>query len=86
MIYNKKGQNLLLAILTGVMIFMFGMLFMNHVPDDVSAARAIGLDCTNPTISDGNKVTCLAVDAVIPILFIAIVSLAAGAILSRFII
>lgn len=82
---NRKGQNLLFAIITAVMLFMGGMLFINFLMDDVSMARSIGLDCQNPNISDGNKVTCLGVDLVIPITFIAILSLAGGAILSRFI-
>lgn len=83
---NRKGQNLLFALITAVMIFVAGMLFINHLGDDVSLARNIGLDCTNPDISDGNKMTCLAVDLVIPIVFVAILSLFAGAILSRFLI
>lgn len=83
---NSKGQNFLLALITAVFIFAAGMMFLNHIPDDVSAAKVIGLDCTNSTISDGNKATCLAADAVVPIVFLAIVSLAGGAILSRFII
>ena len=82
---NNRGQNLLLAIITMVMVFVFGMLVMNHLPDDVSSARVIGLDCTNPNISDGNKITCLGVDLVVPIVFISIISLAAGAVMSRFI-
>jgi len=83
---NSKGQNLMLAVLTGVMIFMAGMLFLNFVKDDVSLTRTIGLDCSSTTISDGTKLTCLGVDLVIPILMIAIVSAAMGAILSRFVI
>jgi hypothetical protein len=83
---NRKGQNLLLAILTMIMIFAAGMMFLNHLPDDVISAKVIGLDCTNPDISDGNKLTCLGADLVIPIVFVAIVSLAIGSILSRFVI
>lgn len=81
---NKRGQNLLLAILTAIIIFMAGMLFLNHVMDDVTLTRTIGLDCTSSTISDGTKLTCLGVDLVIPLLIMVIVSTAAGAILSRF--
>lgn len=81
---NTKGQNLLLAILTAVMIFMAGMLMLNHVMDDVSLTRTIGLDCSSDTISDGTKVTCLGVDLVIPILIITVLTTAVGAILARF--
>jgi hypothetical protein len=83
---NRKGQNLLLAIITTVLIFAAGMMFLNHIPDDVISTKIIGLDCTNPDISDGNKLACMGTDLIIPILFVAIVSLALGAILSRFII
>ena len=83
---NNKGQSLMLALLAAVMIFMAGMLMLNHIKDDVTLTRAIGLDCTNSNISDGAKMTCLGVDLVIPILIIAIVSAAGGAVLSRFII
>lgn len=81
---NKKGQNFLLALLTAIMIFMAGMLFLNQVMNDVSITRSIGIDCSSDTISDGTKVTCIGIDLVIPILMISIVSLALGSILSRF--
>lgn len=83
---NRKGQNLLLALITAVMIFMAGMLFLNQVMNDVALSRTIGIDCSSDTISDGAKVTCIGIDLVIPILIIAIVSAAGGAILSRFLI
>lgn len=81
---NKKGQTLFLGILIGVMLFIFGMLFLNYVKPEVSTAKIIGLDCTNPNISDGNKVACLGVDLVMPLLIFAIVSVGIGSILSRF--
>lgn len=81
---NKKGQNMPLAILTGVMIFIAGMLFMNHILDDISLARTVGLDCSNMEISDGTKITCLGVDLIAPILIVTIVSVSMGVIMSRF--
>jgi hypothetical protein len=83
---NKRGQNLLFAIITGIMIFIAGMLILNHVMADVTLARSVGLDCSNVDISDGTKLTCFGVDLVIPILILTIVSVSLGAILSRFII
>lgn len=82
---NKRGQTLFLSILVGVMIFIFGMLFLNYIKPEVSTAKLISLDCTNPSISDGNKVTCLGVDLVIPALIFTIVSVAVGSILARFV-
>lgn len=83
---NKKGQNLILAILAAVMVFIFGMLVMNHLMGDVSLTRTVGLDCTNSDISDGTKLTCIGVDLVIPIMILTVLSVSVGAILSRFII
>jgi hypothetical protein len=82
---NKKGQSFLLAILVGIMIYIFGMLVLNHIMPEVTLARTVGLDCTGD-ISDGTKITCLGVDMVIPVLIITIVTVAAGSILSRFLI
>jgi hypothetical protein len=86
MMKGKRGQSLILAILAAVMIFVAGMLFLNHIKDDVTLIRSIGMDCSNPTISDGAKATCLGIDLVVPIVIILVVSATGGAILSRFII
>lgn len=81
---NNRGQNLMLAILTAVMVFMAGMLFLNHIMGDVSFARTVGMDCASDTISDGTKATCIGIDFVVPIILISIVSISIGAIISRF--
>jgi hypothetical protein len=83
---NKRGQNLILAIIAAVMVFVAGMLFLNHIKDDVTLTRVTGLDCTNNSISDGNKLTCLGADLVVPVFILIVVSVAGGAIVSRFII
>ena len=83
---NSKGQSLLFAIIGAVMIFMAGMLFLNHVMDDVTLSRTVGFNCDDSTISDGTKLTCLGIDLVIPILIISIVSLSGGLIINRFVI
>lgn len=83
---NKKAQNLTLALVTAVMIFIFGMLVMNHLMGDITLARTVGLDCSDSGISSGTKLTCLGVDVLIPILILSIISLVFGAVLSRFII
>lgn len=79
---NNIGQSFFIAILVAVMIFSAGMLAMNFVKDDVSIATT-SLDCNNASISDGNKVTCLAMDAAVPYLFIIILSAAGGLIASK---
>ena len=84
--YNKKGaiEQLGLMIITAFMLFMTGMLFVAPIMDSVAPARA-GLNCTSPaTISDGTKMTCLFVDGIVPYFIILILSIAGGAIISKF--
>lgn len=85
---NTKGQGLILAVVMAVMIFMAGMLLTNFLKGEVTSARSslTGLDCNNSTISDGNKVTCLGVDLVIPYFIWAVISVAGGIIISRFLV
>lgn len=82
---NSKGQGVLMSVVIAALIFMAGMLFMQFLKSDVTDARApTGLDCQNSTISDGNKVTCLGVDIVIPYFILAVISAAGGVIMARF--
>ena len=70
---NSKGT-VILVILIAVAYFMFGMLIMNLIKGDISNYTGTsGLNCTTPA-TDGDKVTCLIVDATIPIFIIAILS------------
>lgn len=82
---NKKGQAIL-PIMTAIMIFIVGMLVVNIIKPEITTARnSNNLDCSNSTgISDGNKLTCLAVDATIPYYIIIILSAAGGLITARF--
>ena len=81
---NKRGQTLFLGIITAIVIFMLGMTIVNLIKPEVTNARSsTGLDCTNSSISDGTKLTCLAVDITIPYFFIAVLSVAGGLIVSR---
>lgn len=74
------------AIITATLIFTVGMLIMNHLMADVSIARTVGIDCSDPNLSSGAQITCIGFDLVIPVCIITIVSISAGAVLSRFII
>lgn len=80
---NKKGGSILLGIVSGLMIFMVGMLLVNFLKTDIDTAR-IDLDCTNSSITDGTKLTCLGTDIAIPYAFIVILSIAGGAIFGRY--
>jgi len=81
---NNRGQTIFMAILIGVIIFAFGMLAMNFIKDDITiATNSNNLDCNNVSITDGAKITCLAMDATIPYLFLLIISAAGGLIAAK---
>jgi len=76
---NKKGQFALVGLMVGIMIFMLAMVFIDPIGDVIDEARGTDqLDCSNSSISDGNKATCLIVDLILPY-FIAIVLAVGGA-------
>ena len=79
---NNKGQTMFIAIIVACMIFFAGAIMVNFFKDDITSART-SMDCTNPTISDGSKLTCLGIDIVIPYFIIVFLSAAGGLIASR---
>jgi len=80
---NNKAQTLGLSVLYAVFFFVLGILFINFLQPDIRIAQT-SLDCSNVSgISDGNKLTCLLVDGVMPYFIIAILSTAVGIITSR---
>ena len=84
---NKRGQGqILLTIIIAVAFFMFGILFVGLIMPDVSITKSMTkLDCSNMTITDGNKLACLGVDGVIPALIIALVIVGGGYIILKLI-
>lgn len=77
MAMNRIGSSVLIAILIGLAFFMFGMIFMNFLLDEVTRARnSDNLNCASPD-TDGDRVNCLIIDGTIP-LFIGVVLLTAG--------
>ena len=80
---NKKAQNLFIAIPLAILIFAVGMLSANFLKDEVTSFRT-SMDCTNSTISDGAKASCLVGDLAMPYFIWGVVSLAGGIIISRF--
>lgn len=80
---NKKG-NMFLTISIVVAFFMFGILIAGLLMPDVSITRdSDNLDCSNMTITDGNKMACLGVDSIIPALIIALVIIGGGAVVYK---
>lgn len=61
---NKKG-NVFFGLAVFALIFVFGVLFVPFLADDITTSRT-QLDCTNSDIIDGAKLTCLLTDVLIP--------------------
>ena len=83
---NKKGSGLGITIMVTIIFFLIGMIMINFVTPEVSRARLPdALDCSNAAgISDGNKLTCLAVDLVVPYFILLVFSAAGGYITAKF--
>ena len=82
---NTKAQTtIFIAVVVAFMVFIAGMIMVNFLKQPIDAAR-ISLSCAAPT-SDGNKISCLAVDLVMSYWFIIVLSLAVGYITGRFLI
>tara|TARA_R110002020_G_scaffold368322_1_gene580168 strand:+ start:160 stop:417 length:258 start_codon:yes stop_codon:yes gene_type:complete len=79
---NKGAQVALISLMVGVMVFMLAMVFIDPLSDVIEETRNnTQLDCSNSSISDGKKATCLIVDLILPY-FIAIIIAIAGALIS----
>ena len=86
---SKKAQTMGIAIVIAITIFIVGMLCVNFIKPEITRARGADyLDCENTAafpegISDGTKLTCLAVDVVVPYFIVIIFSVAGGLITAR---
>jgi len=79
---NNKGQVALIGLMVGIMSFMMAMIFIDPISDVITETRNnTQLDCSNSSITDGQKATCLIVDLILPY-FIAVVIAVAGAYIS----
>ena len=83
---NKKGQTGL-AIILVIFIFLIGFGTLNIIKPEVTTVRgASGLNCIDATaITDGTKLTCLAIDLTIPLIVWGLISLLAGITVARFV-
>ena len=84
---NKKAQTSLgISIIVAISIFIIGIPIINLIIPDVDiAVGTSGLDCDNSTgISDGTKLTCLAVDLTIPYFILLVISVSGGYIVNKF--
>jgi hypothetical protein len=80
---KNKGQTMALTIISSIFVFIIGMLILNFLMPSVDDAR-IALNCADASaISDGTKITCLAIDGLIPYWIILIFSVVIGSIVAR---
>ena len=79
--YNKKGSAFF-GIGLGIVLFIFGVLFLPFILDDVSTFRD-AMDCSNVDITSGTMLSCLVSDAVVPYWIWFFISLALGFIIGR---
>lgn len=74
---NKIGQQMmLLGIVFMVAAFIAAILMIDPMKDLINIGRA-SLDCANTSITTGEKLSCLMVDAILP--YFVITALVAGA-------
>lgn len=81
MVMNNRGQTALLGLMLGVFIFFMAMTFIDPIADVITEVRGEGqLNCSNTTISDGRKSTCLIVDLILPYFISVMLAIAGGVI------
>lgn len=73
---NKRGS-VFFVVIIAIFIFAMGVMFMPFFADDITSFRE-DIDCSNSSISDGAKLTCLEVDVLMPYFIWFIVSIAIG--------
>lgn len=79
MAMNNMGQTAMLGLMIGIFIFMLALVFINPLKVVIQEARGTTqLDCSNSSISDGNKMTCLLVDLILPYFIGVVIAIAGG--------
>jgi len=73
---NKRGS-VFFGVAIGLVVFIFGVLFIPFLMDDVSTFRE-AMSCEDTSISGGTMLSCLVADATIPYLIWFFISLALG--------
>jgi len=79
---NKRGSAFF-GIAIGIVVYMFGVLFIPFIIDDVTTFRD-AMDCEDSAnITGGTMLACLAGDAVVPYVIWFFISLSIGFIIGR---
>ena len=83
---NNKGQVFFVGLMIGICAFMMAMIFIDPMTDVITESRASGqLDCSNASITDGQKSTCLIVDLMLPLFIGTCVGLAGAYITAKYV-
>lgn len=86
MVLRNKGQAALVGLMIGIMVFMMAMVFIDPIKDTMIQVRAVDqLDCGNSSITDGEKMTCLVVDLILPYFIVIVIAIAGAWIGARFV-
>lgn len=79
---NKQGSIIMTIFFVGF-YFIIGMMFVNFFKDDITIARGVtGIDCATPD-TDGDMISCLFVDGILPFFIIFILSTIAGVVTDK---
>jgi len=78
---NKKG-NVFLGVAFGLIIWIFGVLFIPYLADDITTFRT-AMDCSNTEISGATMINCLFGDLVMPYFIWTMLSALLGYIAGR---
>ena len=78
---NKKGS-IMIGVILAFFFFLIGMWMLPFIQDEATTSRT-ALDCSNSSISDGTKVSCLIVGFGVPYFIIAILVFVGGLIGNR---
>lgn len=81
---NKKAQYGLIGMMSAVMLILFAFQMITPIKDEVTTARnSANLDCTNSSISTGDRMTCIAVDLYLPYFIIVALAAAGGYLIGK---
>lgn len=79
---NNKGQYAIYTLMIGIVMLILAMAFAPALKSFVDSARApptnesVGLDCSNESISDFDKATCVTTDLFLPYFILGLIGLA----------
>lgn len=83
---NRRGSTMMLGIMLAIFFFMVAFIFIAPLSDVIDETRQTSeLDCSNSTISDGKKATCLMVDIYLPYFIGVVLAISIGVLTARFI-